>query len=78
MIAVDAMGGDFAPKVAVQGAFNAVKNSSGSIAVTLFGYQDVIEGILSDCDQNWAKLPISIVDCTIGGGYGRRAYKRFA
>ena len=70
MIAVDAMGGDFAPKVAVQGAFNAVKNSSGSIAVTLFGYQDVIEQILTDCDKNWAKLPISVVDCTAVVGMG--------
>ena len=64
MIAVDAMGGDFAPKIAVQGAFNAVKNSSDALSVTLFGYQDVIEQLLVDCDKNWAKLPISIVDCS--------------
>lgn len=71
MIAVDAMGGDFAPKVAVQGAYNAVINRSfNGVAVTLFGHQEVIEQILDSCDAYWRALPIKVVHCPTVVGMG--------
>jgi glycerol-3-phosphate acyltransferase PlsX len=61
MIAVDAMGGDFAPVIAVRGAFNAAKKG---VAVKLFGQEPIISSLLDEFDSNWEKLPISIVHCT--------------
>lgn len=40
IVALDAMGGDYAPEQTVQGAVNAV-NSSGEIKVILVGKQDL-------------------------------------
>ncbi len=70
MIAVDAMGGDFAPKVVVQGAYNAVMNTSSKVSITLFGHQEVIEQVLGECDKYWRALPIKIVDCRTVVGMG--------
>ena len=69
MIAVDAMGGDFAPDVAVRGAYTAVKNTQG-LSVTLFGKRDVIEALLNACDVQWRNLPITTVDCSTVVGMG--------
>lgn len=44
-IAVDAMGGDFAPKITVLGAMDAVKQFE-DIEITLFGDQDKINDFL--------------------------------
>lgn len=60
MIAVDAMGGDYAPLIAVKGAYNAAKKG---IAVKLFGQQLIITELLDQFDRNWSALPISIVHC---------------
>ncbi|MCX5922171.1 MAG: phosphate acyltransferase PlsX [Candidatus Dependentiae bacterium] len=62
MIAVDAMGGDFAPKVIVQGAFNAARRG---VPITLFGDQTQIEQILKDLAEqallnSWQDLSILI------------------
>ncbi|MEW6509554.1 MAG: phosphate acyltransferase PlsX [Bacteroidota bacterium] len=42
-IAVDAMGGDFAPAVVVEGALDALAESPGRFAVTLVGRQEQVE-----------------------------------
>lgn len=54
-VAVDAMGGDFAPKEQVEGAMLAIKNNP-DIEITLYGKTEEIEKYLKD------KTRISIVD----------------
>ncbi|HSW73628.1 MAG TPA: phosphate acyltransferase PlsX [Candidatus Limnocylindria bacterium] len=61
MIALDAMGGDFAPAVTVQGAVNAAKRG---IHVGLFGDEATLEVLLNRIDTQWSKLPLTIVNCT--------------
>ena len=61
MIAVDVMGGDFAPTITVQGAYNAAKKG---ITVALYGQEWVIVDLLNKIDNKWQKLPLSIVHCT--------------
>lgn len=61
MIALDAMGGDYAPQVAVLGAINAAKKG---IPVCLFGDQEQLK-ILLDCNYSqWQNLPLSIQHCS--------------
>lgn len=67
MIALDAMGGDFAPEAAVLGALNAAKRG---IPVTLFGDQILIEQFLQRHAPNWQTLPLSFVHCTQTIGMG--------
>lgn len=55
-IAVDAMGGDFAPEAQVQGAMRAIK-ANKDIEITLFGRKEEIEKHLTDSTR------ITIVDC---------------
>src|ERR1700722_5715397 len=61
MIAVDAMGGDFAPQAIVQGAYQAAVRG---IPVLLFGDEPQIISILNtltiDSKEIWPSLPISI------------------
>lgn len=63
MIAVDAMGGDYAPRAIVYGAFNAARRG---ISVSLFGDLIQITLILEQLAQkynlaSWQSLPITIV-----------------
>ncbi|MBL8292400.1 MAG: phosphate acyltransferase PlsX [Bryobacterales bacterium] len=58
-IAVDAMGGDHAPKAEVEGALSAVRDYP--VAVTLVGREEVVRAELTRRDRNWASLPISVV-----------------
>ena len=51
IVALDAMGGDYAPEQTVQGAVNAV-NSSGEIKVILVGKQDLIQAELAKYEYN--------------------------
>jgi glycerol-3-phosphate acyltransferase PlsX len=60
MIAVDAMGGDLAPDVVVQGAISA---SRSGIPVLLCGDKSIIQRLLSKYDSSWKRLPISIEHC---------------
>lgn len=60
MIAVDAMGGDFAPVVTVQGAYNAAKKG---VKVLLFGKESLMIELLTKIDHSWQSLPLDIVDC---------------
>ena len=55
-IALDAMGGDFAPKEQVEGAMLAIKNIK-DIEITLFGKKEEIEKYLTDSTR------IKIEDC---------------
>ncbi len=61
MIAIDAMGGDFAPRAAVFGAYRAAK---AGIPVMLFGQQALITDLLLQCDTQWHRFSIEIVHCT--------------
>lgn len=60
MIAIDVMGGDFAPKAQIIGALKASKNG---IQVCLFGPKDLLVSSLYECDPNWNLYPIEIHDC---------------
>jgi phosphate acyltransferase len=61
MIAIDAMGGDNAPQVVVEGALNAAKQG---IALTLFGDALVIKPLLDALDPLWSSLPITVDHCS--------------
>lgn len=57
MIAVDIMGGDYAPDQILLGSLNAAKQS---IPVILVGPEQFIAAELQKLDQNWQTYPISI------------------
>lgn len=61
MIAVDAMGGDYAPKVVLVGALKAAQSG---IPILLCGDIDQMEPILTSLSPTWQKLPISCEPCT--------------
>ena len=56
-IAVDAMGGEGAPQVEIEGALEAVRESEGRVEVVLVGRQDALEAELSKHDSSG--LPIT-------------------
>jgi glycerol-3-phosphate acyltransferase PlsX len=58
-IAVDAMGGDNAPGVEVEGAVQAAAEAEGAIEIVLVGRSDVVEPALSGLGR--PDLPVSIV-----------------
>lgn len=60
MIAVDVMGGDYAPQEAVQGALAAAKMG---IPLILFGNQDKVMLLLAHYYPRWRSLPIELVHC---------------
>ena len=60
MIAVDVMGGDYAPQEAVQGALEAAKQG---IPLILFGNQDKVMPLLVQHCPRWRTLPIELVHC---------------
>ena len=61
MIAVDVMGGDYAPQEAVQGALAAAKKG---IPLILFGNQDKVLPLLTQLCPRWRFLPIELVHCS--------------
>lgn len=61
MIAVDAMGGDFAPHEIVKGALQAAKKG---VPVTLFGDYIELTQHLRSLDPTWEKYPLSLAHCT--------------
>lgn len=61
VIAVDVMGGDYAPQEAVQGALEAAKRG---VSLILFGNQDKIMPLLSYYYPRWRSLPIELVHCS--------------
>lgn len=61
MIAVDVMGGDYAPQEAVQGALAAAKQG---IPLILFGNQDKVMPLLAHYYPRWRSLPIELVHCS--------------
>jgi len=61
MIAVDAMGGDYAPKVVLAGALKAAQSG---IPLLLCGDIDQMEPILTSLCPAWRNLPISCEPCT--------------
>ena len=61
MIALDAMGGDYAPTVTVHGAINAAKKG---IQIGLYGDQAQLHALLDRAEPSWHNLPISIIHCS--------------
>jgi glycerol-3-phosphate acyltransferase PlsX len=61
VIAVDAMGGDYAPRAAVTGALKAAQKG---IPLILFGNERQIVHILDQTYSQWRKLPITIDHCS--------------
>ncbi len=59
MIAVDAMGGDFAPQAIVHGAYCA---ASAFLPVKLFGPEKELGSLLLALDASWQRYPIHICD----------------
>lgn len=57
MVAVDVMGGDFAPKEIIKGALRAAKDG---IPVVLFGVKEIIVSQLEASEAEWRCLPIVI------------------
>ncbi len=61
MIAVDVMGGDYAPQEAVQGALAAAQTG---VPLILFGNQDKVMPLLAHYYPRWRSLPIELVHCS--------------
>lgn len=60
-IAVDAMGGDDAPSVVVEGAVQAIQRAPDDVQVLLFGPKERVRDRLTDHDEA-SGMPIRIVD----------------
>ena len=60
MIAVDALGGDFAPDVVLRGVVNSVR--SHAIGVCVCGPEHDLKSRLNSIDAQWRAYPIRIVD----------------
>lgn len=60
-IAVDAVGGDEAPSVVVEGAVRAIERATDEVQVLLFGPEEAVQRELDAHDQATA-LPIQVVD----------------
>lgn len=61
MIALDAMGGDFAPRETVLGA---IKASQQGVPVCLFGDETQLIPLLDEYDSQWQKLPLMLSHCS--------------
>ena len=61
MIAIDAMGGDFAPYAVVDGSLRAARKG---IAISLFGDKTLLIDALDQLEPSWKKLPISLIHCS--------------
>lgn len=61
MIALDAMGGDFAPRETVLGA---VKAAHQGVPVCLFGDETQLIPLLDEYDNQWQKLPLTLYHCS--------------
>jgi phosphate acyltransferase len=57
-IALDAMGGDHAPRPEVHGALEAVRHLG--VRVLLVGLEDKLKHELNEADPHWRKLPLEI------------------
>lgn len=61
IIAVDGMGGDFAPHAIVEGVVQAAQSG---VSVLLFGTEKRLKKMLSSIEKNWEKLPIQLIGTT--------------
>lgn len=59
-IALDAMGGDYAPEVAIQGAIEAFREANGTLELVLVGQADRIGQLLREHEAR--HLPVEVVD----------------
>lgn len=63
-IGIDAMGGDFAPDVVVQGAIDALKYTGSDSTIVLFGDKNVIDPMLSLGLPGSSEYAIEVVHCS--------------
>jgi phosphate acyltransferase len=68
VIAIDAMGGDFAPREIVAGGLCSVKEDG--IPLALFGNEKTVTEILNSIDPAWHSLPLKIVHMPLAIGMG--------
>lgn len=61
-IALDAMGGDLGPEVAVEGALQALRAAPGPMSIVLVGDEPVLKGLVEA--KGGAGLPVKIVHTT--------------
>lgn len=61
MIALDAMGGDFAPRETVLGAIRAAQKG---VQICLFGDETQLIPLLDEFNSQWHKLPLTLVHCS--------------
>lgn len=59
VVALDAMGGDFAPLMPLRGALRAARNN---VAIQLYGPRDALCEQLNELDANWQQYPITLHD----------------
>ena len=57
-IAIDAMGGDYAPKSVIEGALMAKTELSSGVEIVLVGNESVIESVSGDLGMNLSKITI--------------------
>jgi len=72
MIAVDVMGGDYAPKAILDGS---IKAAIEGIPILLVGPQNVVLNYLNDLNFSWRDLPIEIQDSSEVIGMGEDPVK---
>jgi glycerol-3-phosphate acyltransferase PlsX len=60
-IAVDAVGGDEAPSVVIEGAIRAIQHAPDDLQILLFGPEDTVKQELAAHDQA-AALPLQVID----------------
>ena len=65
-VALDAMGGDHAPAVTVEGAVRAVREASGGLAVVLVGRESEVRGALAEHDIGGLSIDVLDAPETIG------------
>lgn len=62
IIAIDAMGGDFAPKAVAEGALLALEKTPADVKLCLYGDKEQIEACLQG--QTYDKQRLDIVHCS--------------
>jgi len=73
-VAVDAMGGDFGPKVMVEGAFKA--SQEYQVEILLVGAEDLIKKEIEKSNSSIAKITVINASEAIGMGEGLLSFRR--
>jgi phosphate acyltransferase len=74
-LGLDAMGGDFAPKASVEGAFLASRDLNPDDRIVLYGDEAVIQHIMDE--HGWNSPSIEIIHCPESIGMGEQPTKAY-